>query len=907
MKTGYNSVKNGIDKVIRDEEEKEEKLEEIDEIQTPESDIFSDNSENDDIHEEEDDDDEKISYNIALGSSSSFPEYPLSKRDLNEKNENKNMSILYNNAAQQFESFYDYISGKVHQCISSFIETSKEKFEKLKGDFKSFISFFDNFKISATEAKNKFSKSISFFREAKKFPGRLKSMDTGETKTEKKGKETEEKKEINSKEMNELKEQIVQDNDDSQSQPAQPFFSFFRNAKVKKRDHRHFKIDEKTNDAFIEHEFNFTELQKNEIKLKENDSKKFPSLWFIPSSVFEYVVLKYFDFDFLFRSEVVSPSSKSTLFKRSYNNNDNFIKRHMKRKDFDFGAGELVKGTKEWSNYYSYVEKMRSEELDYFKNLKDLPLTSTKSKLTSPAVSDMIENKLSGESISLLNDTWVNNKGRDYEADFSEVNQSSKNLAKNKEGSKFSLGKKENEEETKSEENAKVFRFTETKNFEQEEKVYILDYNTLRNGFPQYSIKRQRDRFRSNLLLSSLENFDTDEIFNHLTSKEKHSITINKRYYWYTDRDLVDEMYSELVSTEEEDQEDESEISTSSRKKEFKKRELINRLKKRDSVFSINLNNHHKKVEMLNNKKSNTTDASKKDKMFRKINTDDDVNSNKLTGKIKINNKTTSRSNSTLPDDGEEEFSSDDEDENNIKDNDENDDEDEVENMLKIDFICSLEHFSEKVCNNTKNVVNRAGLRLSSVIDFPSTINIKVTFSSYCKEFNECKTTTLGSSSPSYFYEFTKDFDSKRKKNNNGTEPLYYTDNEFRIDTNFSYPGALAKQRGKLNNGFVYDISLWLNGDWDWYFGKDQEERDIQPRQYDLEQVVIHEYLHGFGFVSSWYNWITNNDQEILIPSWLSWNTKKGGYHGLNKPYIYNKYLVIIIYLFIFYYQYINN
>jgi len=833
----------------------------------------------------------------------------IDKRDLNVEDIKyyKNVKTWYDDAAEQFGSIYNKVSNCTNNFITSFFQTLKEKVSKLKGNIKNWKSFYDDIKKSVVETKDNFSKSISFFREAKDFPNRLKKEEE-----EKENKEQIEVIKGRQEEQDQnAKVKIVEDNDNANS-----FFSFFRNAKVKKRNKRRFEIDDELNKILIDKELNFTELKSNEIIEEETKSYSLSPI----HSLFEEFLLNIFEnysFSYFLKS---SSSNNSIKNKRSYNYP---INRYLRKKEFNFGTSELVKGTKEWDNYYSYVEKMRLEELNYFKALEDIPSNFT--SIMTNENENVIEKTISEKMLPYSNKT-VSNKGRyiDESENESEMGKSYHNInsySDMKSSDKYSNDRPIDNTNRNNDQNyEKKFKFnTKENDFDNEEKIYVLDYNTLRNGFPQYTIKRQNDRFRSSSLLNGLDNFDSDEIFHHLTSKKKHSLTINKRYYWYTDRELVNEMYSELVSTDDNDveiEEDElknSQILTAARKKEFKKRDIIKRLKKRDYLYNINLKNQKKMLDNIDNK--NSTKSVENDKILKK--TDRDTNDdNKLKGKIKIkdNNGKTSVRNP----DGDEEFSSDDEDnlyhEGVVTESVEEDseEEDEVVNMLKIDFICNIEHFSEQICNKTKNVVNKAGRRISSVIDLPSTINIKVTFSSYCKEFNECKTTTLGSSSPSYFYEFKKDFDAKRKKN--ATEPLYYTDNEFRIDTNFSYPGALAKQRGPLNNGFIYDISLWLNGDWNWYFGRDQEGKNIEPKQYDLEQVVIHEYFHGFGFVSSWYNWITNSEKEILIPSWLSWNTKKGGYHGLNKPYIYNKYLVstsLYINLFVykkkFFFLHISN
>ncbi|ORX59917.1 hypothetical protein BCR36DRAFT_408288 [Piromyces finnis] len=838
--TVYDNIKTGYEKVVREEDEKGN-----DERKFPiyDKELYEEDYNRNIFDDMEDNEDEENSYfdkKIVKLINEPFNKFAaIEKREVKMKNikNHKNINTWYEDAVEEFETIYDKISDYTTNFLNSCFQTGKTKFLKLKGDVENWLSFYDEVKKTVKDTKENVSKAISFFREIKEIPSRLR------------GENEENIKPIEIANGN--KEELDQREKDKV--PSKNIFSFFQSIKPKNRNNRHFEMDEKTEKLLVNYELNLTELESNEIYTNNEKSNSISYTTYSTKSMLKDAFFSFFgisSFSFLDKKVTTKNKRNYNYYDNYYNYQLNTISRYLRKKDFDFGAGELVKGTPEWNNYNSYIEKMRKEELNYYKALeKENSVSLNKTILEEDGLSQVYFNET------------VNNKGRNNDDEFNHKNNNdlSSNMNSTKENNKHH----------------QKGRFKINDLDEEEESIYILDYNTLRNGFPQYFVRKQRDQFRSNVLLSGLENFNSDEIFQHLSSKKKHSLTISKKYYWYTDREIVNEMYSELVSendVELEQQHSNSQKSTITNKKEYKKREIIQKLKKRNSILNVNLNNNKKKIE--NPQYKNLTLSF---------------------GKDKINRNKNSNGNTPVINDGEEEeYSSDDEntfvDEEVITESPEDDSEEEdVVNMLKIDFVCNIEHFSEKICNKTLNVINRAGRRISSVIDLPSPINIKVTYSSYCKEFNECKTTTLGSSSPSYFYEFSKDFDTKRKKNM--TEPLYYTDNEFMIDTNFSYPGALAKQRGPLNNGFIYDISLWLNGDWNWYFGRDQEKKEIHPKQYDLEQVVIHEYFHGFGFVSSWYNWLSSSNKDILIPSSLSWNTKKGGYHGLNKPYIYNKYL----------------
>jgi hypothetical protein len=107
-------------------------------------------------------------------------------------------------------------------------------------------------------------------------------------------------------------------------------------------------------------------------------------------------------------------------------------------------------------------------------------------------------------------------------------------------------------------------------------------------------------------------------------------------------------------------------------------------------------------------------------------------------------------------------------------------------------------------------------------------------------------------------------------------------ENEF-LDSNYSYPSALIKQLTGLET--ESDITVLFNSDFQWdYDGSEQ------GKKYNLEQTVLHELLHGLGFLSSWYNWFNNND-EILIPGDITLSPESGDYGIMEKPYIFNKYI----------------
>ncbi|ORY15784.1 hypothetical protein LY90DRAFT_677500 [Neocallimastix californiae] len=107
-------------------------------------------------------------------------------------------------------------------------------------------------------------------------------------------------------------------------------------------------------------------------------------------------------------------------------------------------------------------------------------------------------------------------------------------------------------------------------------------------------------------------------------------------------------------------------------------------------------------------------------------------------------------------------------------------------------------------------------------------------------------------------------------------------DNE-NLDRDYSYPSALIKQLTGIKT--ESDITVLFNSDFQWDY--DGSERG---KRYNLEQTVLHELIHGLGFLSSWYNWF-NNDDDILIPADITLSPISGDYGIMEKPYIFNKFI----------------
>ncbi|RUS26807.1 hypothetical protein BC938DRAFT_484094 [Jimgerdemannia flammicorona] len=76
-------------------------------------------------------------------------------------------------------------------------------------------------------------------------------------------------------------------------------------------------------------------------------------------------------------------------------------------------------------------------------------------------------------------------------------------------------------------------------------------------------------------------------------------------------------------------------------------------------------------------------------------------------------------------------------------------------------------------------------------------------------------------------------------------------------------PQSLVKQFDFPNLNFnydTYDITAQFNSETNFWFTTDPQ---IQPGQIDLEFLVLHEFIHGLGFLSLWRDYF---DRNILTP-----------------------------------------
>ncbi|KAG1139746.1 hypothetical protein G6F37_009510 [Rhizopus arrhizus] len=151
---------------------------------------------------------------------------------------------------------------------------------------------------------------------------------------------------------------------------------------------------------------------------------------------------------------------------------------------------------------------------------------------------------------------------------------------------------------------------------------------------------------------------------------------------------------------------------------------------------------------------------------------------------------------------------------------------------MTFDLNCNA---SENVCSGVRTTLKAATEIISSVFQFESSLIVNATYSSFRLSSNthhpENAMAAIGQSFPTISYIMTDK-----------------SDNMTRM-----YPQALLKQFTNLPvkpNWAHYDINAQFNSDVNWYFINDPHS--IEDDQIDFLRNVIHELIHGLGFMSSW-------------------------------------------------------
>ncbi|KAF1799305.1 hypothetical protein FB192DRAFT_1285824 [Mucor lusitanicus] len=235
--------------------------------------------------------------------------------------------------------------------------------------------------------------------------------------------------------------------------------------------------------------------------------------------------------------------------------------------------------------------------------------------------------------------------------------------------------------------------------------------------------------------------------------------------------------------------------------------------------------------------------------------------------------------------------------------------------LVQYDLECTAD---DVYCAKVSKAVGSAIDEFTRVINVKNSLLIKVLYYSFCEK--TCANDTYGWGSPTS--QFTLPF-------------------EDGADLNYVYPQALAKQLAPYSSTSVwskYDIEIEINHDaymnateieqaisdgWNktgtppngkyWFYNDTDAQGAIQEigsHQVDFRYIVLHELLHGLGFLSSWaaYFWTDASPFRTLVdgvidpielqlvtpgPYWfINQDTGPAYVTGFQPNMIFDKYLV---------------
>jgi hypothetical protein len=172
-------------------------------------------------------------------------------------------------------------------------------------------------------------------------------------------------------------------------------------------------------------------------------------------------------------------------------------------------------------------------------------------------------------------------------------------------------------------------------------------------------------------------------------------------------------------------------------------------------------------------------------------------------------------------------------------------DDDNSDSTIKMMFTCDEKNTPE-LCNKAKIAFNNAATIVSNTFDLKVPIIVNASFTELCKGFVACvagQPEPLGAAAPARLL------------------PINDTDGVIRL-----FPQALVKQlQLQQHPEFApIDIVAGFNSKSDtfWFRG----DPPIGKDQVDFEIVLVHEFLHGLGFVASWDDYF-NSNASSLTPS----------------------------------------
>ncbi|KAJ3004764.1 hypothetical protein HKX48_001048 [Thoreauomyces humboldtii] len=208
---------------------------------------------------------------------------------------------------------------------------------------------------------------------------------------------------------------------------------------------------------------------------------------------------------------------------------------------------------------------------------------------------------------------------------------------------------------------------------------------------------------------------------------------------------------------------------------------------------------------------------------------------------------------------------------------------------------------TDNVCTKANAMFLRAIERIAKVVYLRERVVVTATFASFCateKDVAACRADqdTLGSAGPAAWHEWNATY----------AETLG-------VDDAYLYPSALARQYAPdaLSEQTV-DVSANFNSEPLWWFATVEDpvgdrsdefvasqlwdeqwgglpDQPVRMRGsvYDFEAIVLHELMHGMGFICSWYPWL---DATSVIPA-SPLVTADGTMVGMTKPWLFNKWM----------------
>ncbi|KAI7859856.1 hypothetical protein BDC45DRAFT_474726 [Circinella umbellata] len=152
--------------------------------------------------------------------------------------------------------------------------------------------------------------------------------------------------------------------------------------------------------------------------------------------------------------------------------------------------------------------------------------------------------------------------------------------------------------------------------------------------------------------------------------------------------------------------------------------------------------------------------------------------------------------------------------------------------MIIIDFTC--ESTNQDECNKVKASLTKASEYISSVLVFKTPLYVNATYLSFCQQLGQCEEASEGTIGTGQAYP--------------SVSYLMQEGNTTRM-----YPQALLKQYHNLAKSvdwYEYDMNAYFNSEITWYY--EDDGNPIKENETDLLLTIIHEFVHGLGFVSAW-------------------------------------------------------